>query len=582
MTRCITRLVQITMLLLTASAAFGAEKAPKVKTKPYTFEAADGRKVEAELGELRVPENRQAKDSRRITLRFVRFPSTAAEPGPPIVYLAGGPGGAATDAARGSRFPLFLALREHGDVIAFDQRGTGMSGWEEIDCDERYMLPFGEPADRLKAGEILAATAAKCAERLTREGVDIAGWDTLDSAADLDDLRRALGVEKLRLWGISYGTHLALATMKYHPNAVDRLILAGVEGLDQTLKLPSDQQRLLEEIARLAKTGPGVREAVPDLLGSIRRLLDRLAKEPATVPLTDPASGMTVGVTVGALDLQGALAAMLRGPDSFAILPDFVYRLENGDWTALALLAGGQRFGEIPRMMALAMDCASGASQGRRERIEREVRATLLGDAINAPFPEVCAGVPIPDLGDDFRAPVESSIPALLISGTLDGRTPVENGEEVARHLASAVHLVIEGAGHSDPLFLSSPRILEVMQAFLRGERIPTTRIVLEDPVDFVPPRTVADLLPEVLDRLVGNYRIDKGDTRRVMRVGSLLFTQRGRSRALPIRPTSPTRFYYEGSRTWLEFVLGEEGRVEGMRMHHEGAAEAEWAEKVE
>ena len=579
---CIIRFAKVSMLLLAASAAFGAERAPKLKTKPYTFEAADGRKVEAELGELRVPENRQAKDSRTLTLRFVRFPSTAAEPGPPIIYLAGGPGGSGIDAARGPRFPLFMAMREFGDVIAFDQRGTGMSGWEEIDCDEPYMLPFGQAVDRETAGPILASAAAKCAERLTKKGVDVAGWDTLDSAADLDDLRRALGVEKLRLWGISYGTHLALATMKYHPGAVDRVVLAGVEGLDQTLKLPSDQQRLLEEIARLAKADPEVREALPDFLGSIRRLLDRLAKEPATVPLTDPGSGMTVGVTVGALDLQGALAAMLRGPDSFAILPDFVYRLENGDWTALALLAGGQRFGEIPRMMALAMDCASGASQGRRERIEREARSTLLGDAINAPFPEVCAGVPIPDLGHDFRAPVESSIPALLISGTLDGRTPVENGEEVARHLANAVHLVIEGAGHSDPLFLSSPQILEAMQAFLREERIPTTRIVLENPVDFVPPRTVTDLLPEALDRLVGNYRIDKGDARRVTRVGSLLFTQRGRSQALPIRPTSPTRFFYEGSKSWLDFVIGEEGKVEGMRMHHEGAEEAEWAEKVE
>ncbi|HVR73668.1 MAG TPA: hypothetical protein VMT52_05025 [Planctomycetota bacterium] len=60
------------------------------------------------------------------------------------------------------------------------------------------------------------------------------------------------------------------------------------------------------------------------------------------------------------------------------------------------------------------------------------------------------------------------------------------------------------------------------------------------------------------------------------------LFTQRGRSRALPIRPTSPTRFLYEGSVTWFDFVIGEKGKVEGMRMHLEGAEEAERAEKVE
>src|SRR5690606_28539839 len=64
---------------------------------------------------------------RRIRLGYVRFPSTAAQPGPPIIYLAGGPGGSGVDAATGPRFPIFMALRAVADVIAFDQRGTGLS-----------------------------------------------------------------------------------------------------------------------------------------------------------------------------------------------------------------------------------------------------------------------------------------------------------------------------------------------------------------------------------------------------------------------------------------------------------------------
>src|SRR5687768_12983858 len=76
--------------------------------KPHEFKAQDGTVVQAELGEFQVPENRTKPGSRNITIRFVRFKSTAAKPGAPIVYLAGGPGGSGIGTASGSRFPLFM------------------------------------------------------------------------------------------------------------------------------------------------------------------------------------------------------------------------------------------------------------------------------------------------------------------------------------------------------------------------------------------------------------------------------------------------------------------------------------------
>lgn len=114
-------------LLLRAAAAAPAQRAGDVKIEAYVFETANKQKVDAELGRLLVPENRRNPRSRLIELAFVRFKSTSLNPGPPIIYLAGGPGGSGIIAARGTRFPLFLAMREIGDVIALDQRGTGMS-----------------------------------------------------------------------------------------------------------------------------------------------------------------------------------------------------------------------------------------------------------------------------------------------------------------------------------------------------------------------------------------------------------------------------------------------------------------------
>ncbi|MDX1582215.1 MAG: alpha/beta hydrolase, partial [Thermoanaerobaculia bacterium] len=473
------------LLVVISPPAVAEDERVKLVAEPHVFESASGESVEAELGELRVPENRAAEHTRMITLRFVRFPSTAEKPGAPIVYLAGGPGGSGIAAARGSRFPLFMALRELGDVIAFDQRGTGMSE-PDLDCSEQYVLPFDEPATRYEASKILADAAAECFERLRKDGADLSGYTTVENAADLVDLRRALGAEKLRLIGISYGSHLALAAMKNHPDGIERVVLAGPEPLHHTLKLPSDQQTLLEEISRLATIDATTRKQVPDLLGSIEKLLDELREEPQTVSVTDPRSGATIPVTVGVEDLQGILAGMLRGPDSFATMPDLVYRLEQDDWLALAIMSAGQRFGTLPGAMSLVMDCASGASAAWLKRIEREAKTTLLGDAINSFMPGICQGLGVPDLGDEFRAPVESDIPTLVIAGTLDGRTPSSNAAELEKQLGDVKTVVIEGAGHGTPLFMSSPKIAESIAAFMRGEDVPHEVITLEDPVSFV------------------------------------------------------------------------------------------------
>ena len=107
--------------LLLPATAFGQTAGP------IRFKGAKGAEVDAERGVFEVPEDRRDPRSRKIKLTYVRFASTAAKPGPPIIYLAGGPGGTATGTAQGARWPIFMALREVADVIAFDQRGTGLS-----------------------------------------------------------------------------------------------------------------------------------------------------------------------------------------------------------------------------------------------------------------------------------------------------------------------------------------------------------------------------------------------------------------------------------------------------------------------
>jgi pimeloyl-ACP methyl ester carboxylesterase len=356
------------------------------------------------------------------------------------------------------------------------------------------------------------------------------------------------------LWGISYGAHLSIAALRGGV-AIDRVILAGIEAADDTYKLPSDQQSLIEEISRIA---PG------DLLRSMRNVLRELEKSPKRVSLTHPVNGMTGDIVVGPFDFQAVVADALFAPENYQGLPDFVTRLERGDWTALALASAQNRFSSAPSVMSVAMDCASGISAARKATIEQEVPRTLLGNAIAFPFPGICAAVNVPDLGAAFRAPLHSNVPALLISGTLDGRTRPRQAEELRMTMPNAEHLIIEGAGHSDPLFLSSPKILEAMKAFMRGEPL-RERIITLPRMTFFPVRTVTTLSDEALARYAGTYRLADKKERRVVKAGSILYVLFEGREPLPIRPSSATEFFYEGRGETARFELDRAGDVMAM-----------------
>jgi pimeloyl-ACP methyl ester carboxylesterase len=454
-------------------------KSGEIIFEPYLFEAT-GQKVEAELGRLQVPENRRKPRGHMIEITFVRFKSTAKHPGSPIIYLAGGPGGSGIASARGARFPLFMAMREFGDVIALDQRGVGRSK-PNLSCRETYSMPLDMPPTREEVVRITRERSRSCAEYWRQQGVDLSGYNTNENADDIEALRKALGAKKVSLWGISYGTTLALATIKRHGQNIDKVIMAGVEGLDSVLKPPSEVDKHLAEIDRLVREDARLNKQIPDFLLLIKSVLDRLEKEPVTVEVTDPRTKEKVKVVINKYAMQLLTAAAI-GTDALVAFPRLYVAASKGDFSEIAPQWVNLSKSSIGSAMAYMTDCASGASVERRRRIQREAKDALLGNAADIVFPDVCDAWYSPDLGKSFRSPVRSNLPVLFISGTLDGRTPVSSAEEVRKSFRNSHHLIIEGAWHSDPLFLSSPKILDVMLEFMRGVPLSKTRITLPPP----------------------------------------------------------------------------------------------------
>jgi pimeloyl-ACP methyl ester carboxylesterase len=474
-------LVAVTSLVLEAQlTAQQHAHETRVALEPYSFEAMDGTVVAAERGELWVPENRNHPESRRIKLAFVRFASTSPNPGSPIVYLAGGPGGSGVDTARGRRFPLFMALRAVADVIAFDQRGTGWSN-DIPRCDFGRAYPLAEPLTNERLIPFMREQAAFCTQFWKEAGVDLAGYDTWESAADLDALRAALGADKITLWGISYGTHLGLAALKRYPERIDRAVLASIEDLDETVKLPALTDAYFARVQKAIDADPQAAEAYPDLAGLMRSVHAKLDASPAILTVRTQNGPTTLAI--GKLDVQMLVSRMVSDPPNIARLPAMYAGLAAGHYGELGQIIYDNMRKDFARHaggMTEAMDVASGITARRLELVREQAQTSLLGDALNFPMPHLLGGYGVPDLGDEFRAPVVSEVPTLFLSGTLDGRTYPESAAETAARFANGTHVLVENAGHN--LFMVSPEVTEVILAFLEGKPAARERIVLPTP----------------------------------------------------------------------------------------------------
>lgn len=417
---------------------------------PATF-TVGGQPIQVTEGRFRVSANREAKSLSMLTLAYVRFKSTSSTPAAPIVFLAGGPGDAGTRALAGMPRALLDQLLSISDVIAFDQRGTGRSEPINPFCAPGELLPTDRAASTQSFLEALRPRVQACVAKATSDGIDVKGLNTQESADDVESLRQALGATRVMLLAGSYGTHLAIATAKRHPSSIDRMVLAGVEPLDATFKLPSRVDAVLEEIAKAKRS---------TLVADLRTLRTRLAAEPGR--FTFP-TGQTI--VVGEWDVQRWASEQLDVVQEIDAMVAAIPLMLNGNFETLGRWALTYRVPKPVGLMNLATDCASYASANRLNQISTESKTAVLGSAINFPLPDLCEVPGLPRLPDAYRAPFTSNVNALLISGTLDGRTPPQNAIDAARSLPKAKQLVIEGASHS---LFREQRVTEAMLEFFR------------------------------------------------------------------------------------------------------------------
>jgi pimeloyl-ACP methyl ester carboxylesterase len=444
---------------------------------------------------LVVPEDPARPSERQVELavQHVRPATDLADPAAdgaaPVVYLHGGPGGAATP-----QWGVFLTVTDAigRDVYLFDQRGGGAST-PSLTCPEHDRALLGAlsttdaaTVEQERVGDALAA----CHARLTDEGVDLEQYDLDASVRDLEALRSAIGAPSLTLVATSYGTRLAQRYRELHPTRVAAMVLDGVDVLGPGapgLATLADEavERLIDDCA----ADPACGSAHPDLRTALEQAMDDLDRDPATTELaaTDTTPAATLQVTGD--DLYAALFAAMYDTLVIPVIPTVIEQLAGGDRSAVAVAtqrvgtsllgtAMGARMSVECAEVPTAGDDADGndAEQPDDRGADDAGRGATLELTAAEPF---CDRWPLEDGSDERGAdgaardddgddsdgdPDQQAVPTLVVAGELDPITPADQATAFAERAGAAL-LLLPRAGHA--AMLSERCALRSLRAFL-------------------------------------------------------------------------------------------------------------------
>ena len=385
----------------------------------------------------RVPEDRTAKGGRSLQLRVAVLPAEAAQADADlVVFLDGGPGGAATQ-----DYPAiaaaFAPLRRQHALLLVDQRGTG--GSNPLDCGDGEEQAQAQALVRLR----------NCVARLAPHAAP-QFYATADAVEDLEDVRRALGSPQLDLIGVSYGTRVAQQYARRHGGAVRALVLDSAVPND--LVLGSEQSRNLEDVLR--ELFARCRAAAPcasrygDPYRTLQELQARLRAHPEQLSLRDPYTFRVREQRVTADSVAQLVRVYAYSPYTAALLPYVLHEAGSGDFAPLmgqAQVAVGDVADSLSGGMALSVICSEDAGH---LRVNADDAATVLGNSIGEWLLAACPVWPHATRAGDFAEPLRAATPTLVLAGEHDPVTPARYGRAIVSTLPRGRLLQVAGQGH--------------------------------------------------------------------------------------------------------------------------------------
>jgi pimeloyl-ACP methyl ester carboxylesterase len=420
---------------------------------PFEFPAD----LDVTCGELTVPENRLQPTGSRITLPFAVIHSPNPNPRPdPVIYTSsGGPGLGAFGAWRHLAYNFdFLATH---DIILFEQRGTR---WSEpyLDCPDLNMAMFENLTRVLPREEEIAyevGTALVCRDELLSQGIDLNAYNTLETVADLEDLRTTLGIQQWNFVGSSYAARIGLTLARLHPKSLRSMVLDSVYDPSVNFieaRVPSFAS-ILNQLFAACTEDVNCSRAYPKLEEHFYEVIAHANENPIIVNIAHPRSGESVTVYLTGDDLVLGVFNALRDVRLIGYLPFVIEEIYAGNTGVITPLAqnGFASMFNTPLGIYYAVECAEEYPFNDMEHQQSVAQGYAgLENFLPTPAdPSICAAWNAQPVNASFREPVVSDVPTLILSGGYDAVTPAAFSQQTASRLKNAVHVNVPGLGHA-------------------------------------------------------------------------------------------------------------------------------------
>jgi len=363
---------------------------------------------------ISVPELRSDPGGRRIELPVVIFNGAPAEDSAPVVLLSGGPG---TDGLSAARYPGAYPWVGKRDFVIFGQRGTHYA---------KPALMCPQYPKVLRQGGALSSqvdAVISCRDALEADGIDLAAYNSAESARDIEDLRLALGADKLILYGGSYGTRLALAYARQFPENVEAMVLDSPLpfSADYDNELPASVENVLRAIAMRCAEQNECGSEFPDLWANFAGAIERLE-----------------GASEQGFELSGSQVALSLVPGTaadIAKVPEWMAALAAGDYTPFVSDSAPIQPSNFAWGMRLSVWCSeTGAdTSGTTDAPFAGIRAPTFDQ-------QLCDAWDVPKRPRSELIDPSGDYPLLVLAGEYDAITPPEWGARLlSRHTSARV-----------------------------------------------------------------------------------------------------------------------------------------------
>ncbi|MEM8533119.1 MAG: alpha/beta hydrolase [Chloroflexota bacterium] len=448
-----------------------------------------------ECGFVTVPENHSDPNGPTIDLGIAIIKSTDPNPEPdPIFMLQGGPGGSSIDTFLQFLFPD-SPLRANRDIVLFDQRGTlnadpNLICFETVDLTEETIEQELGDEEEL---QLSLEAMQECRERLLEEGIDLSAYDSLENAADINAIVEALGYEQINLYGVSYGTLLALHTMREHPDTLRSVILDAVVPTQTNFVelAPRSQDRAFRELFEACETDSDCNATYPNLEEVFFETVTALDEQPTRIQLTDNTTGLTYNALFDGASFLNAIFQLLYVTDMIPALPKVIYDARDGEFTFLAQILPVIYFDRTFSIgMYYSVVCAEDADIDPANLTFEDLYPEVAEDGVLSieAITQVCEIWDVEELNPSVDEPVTSEIPTLLLSGRFDPITPPAFAELAASTLEQSYLFTFPTVGHGAAMDGECPA--SIIHSFLEDPELPPDATCIDeqaDPTFFTP-----------------------------------------------------------------------------------------------